>query len=706
MEADGLALMLARANEFKEGDLETGGTRDGEERMEARSALSGVRLGNLGPTALVDDGVSEALASSLDRELAVGLSRLTVAKLKARLLGPKGAAWASHHSPGLSSEAIAAAVKLMTNDELSALSLSLFNPLPGGGVTIGSRGHFGSRIQPNSPGDDEEEILLTIMEGLSYGCGDVLIGVNPASDDVETIARLEELLRWVRDRLALPTRYCVLSDIIKQAAARERAAVEVAFQSLAGTSAALRGMVGLDAVEILELAREFPGLYFETGQGSEVAGGNAAGVDMVTLESRTYGLARYLRRETGAWTIVNDVSGFIGPEVFRTEEQLLRACLEDIVMAKLHGLPAGLDVCSTFHMGIEPAALKRLTGLVVEKAAPAYLMAIAGNADPMLGLMTTSFREHPAYRERTGRAVATPMLKRFTELGVVGPGGGLANGRPRADSLYAAYVKARGEVRSFEALRREGEKKLGELAGRGFDLGYGHGPGFASPPEMEERMGSIYRNARAALYSSIREEVLRDASPGCVRVRTTAADREEYLSTPRSGEELRPVDAARVASLYTTRPEVLLVISDGLNANAVNENLRSFLPPLKRMLLESGWSTGATDVVVENGRVRAGYHAGELTGARLVVHLIGERPGTGLDTMSAYLTYGYDEADRPRWSTSLEHSRTTAVCGINRGARDPADGAVEVSRLAGRIFKERRSGVRLSGGSPPFDHAR
>src|SRR5829696_3448410 len=139
---------------------------------------------------------------------------------------------------------------------------------------------------------------------------------------------------------------------------------------------------------------------------------------MVTLEARSYGIARYVRQQTPAWMIVNDVAGFIGPEVFRTGDQLLRACLEDTVMAKLHGLTMGLDVCSTFHMGIEPEELRRLTEQIVERAAPAYLMAVAGNADPMLGYLTTSFREHPRLREQTGRQVSTPMRKRLTELGV------------------------------------------------------------------------------------------------------------------------------------------------------------------------------------------------------------------------------------------------------------------------------------------------
>src|SRR6185295_17662370 len=133
----------------------------------------------------------------------------------------------------------AAVVKVMTSDELSTVARTIFNPLPGDGIAIGAPGHFGSRIQPNSPGDDEEEILLSVLEGLSYGCGDVIIGLNPAADDVDTIVRLEQLLE-------LPTRYCVLSDIVKQHDARKHTRIDVGFQSLAGTSRGLAGMVGLD----------------------------------------------------------------------------------------------------------------------------------------------------------------------------------------------------------------------------------------------------------------------------------------------------------------------------------------------------------------------------------------------------------------------------------------------------------------------------
>src|SRR5712691_11372599 len=173
-------------------------------------------------------------------------------------------------------------------------------------------------------------------------------------------------------------------------------------------------MVVLDVDGVRDLARVCPGCYFETGQGSAVTNSAADGVDMVTLEARAYGVARHIQRTTGAWTIVNDVAGFIGPEVFRTADQLRRACLEDVVMAKLHGLTMGLDVCATFHMGIPPVALQATTRRIVELAAPAYLMSVAGNADPMLGYLTTSFREHPQLRRLSGRRITTAMAERLT----------------------------------------------------------------------------------------------------------------------------------------------------------------------------------------------------------------------------------------------------------------------------------------------------
>jgi ethanolamine ammonia-lyase large subunit len=706
-----LRRLLVLANAFKEGDLLVGGTADDRVRADARRALADVRLLDIHQTPLVDDGVTATLTERLARHRDDDVNRRTVGELKAILLSPAAADFVRRHRDGLGSEAIAAVVKVMTNDELSQVARAIFNPLPANGsnaVAIGSPQHFGSRIQPNSPGDNDDEILFSILEGLAYGCGDVIIGLNPASDDVETIVRLEALLERVVQRLALPTRYCVLSDIVKQHRARERTRVDVGFQSLAGTSAALSGMVGLDADGILDLARSFDGLYFETGQGSAITNGAADGVDMVTLEARAYGVARHIQRDTGAWTIVNDVAGFIGPEVFRSADQLERACLEDTVMAKLHGLTMGLDVCATFHMGIAPDALRRVTESIVDRAAPAYLMAVAGNADPMLGYLTTSFREHPRLRQRVGRQMGSAMRERLAEIdgepstvrlkpdttdGGSPYGGSEAN---RAAQLYASYVKAGGDTRTSSSLEDDGRRMLQQLRERGFDLGYGCTANFAAPPDVERRLDAIYAHARDALYARLDRHVIDDVSSRHLRVQTTAADRDDYLAHPPRGEQLRRDAERAIAELDRTgRRQIQIVCSDGLNANAANEQLRALLPPLRHHLADAGTAPNAIDVVIDNARVRAGYQVGALVDAAIVVHLIGERPGTGLNTLSAYVTYGRDEAGRSRWRSDLDHACTSAVCGIHPRGKPPAAAAIEVAGLVRRMLDERRSGVAL-----------
>jgi len=690
MDCNQLNQIFVLANEFKEGDLNVGGTRDDRIRREARDVLAARSLGDIARAEFVEDQVTETLHRSLDPQLAAEVAHLTIAELKQIFLSSQGASWIERHRNGVSSEAAAAVVKIMTNEELGALSRKLFNPLPGREIAIGSPGHFGSRIQPNSPGDDETEILLSILEGLAYGCGDVILGLNPASDDVDTIVRLEQLLQSVVEQLQLPTRFCVLSDIVKQTTARAQTRVDVGFQSLAGTSKAISGMVGLDVDGLLALAPGFDGLYFETGQGSAVTNQAAEGVDMVTLEARAYGVARLIQQRTGSWMIVNDVAGFIGPEVFRTGEQLLRACLEDTVMAKLHGITMGLDVCATFHMGIGPSELQTLTEHIVVQAAPAYLMAVAGNADPMLGYMTTSFREHPRLRRQTGRQIASAMQERLIELSKV------------ADELYAVYHKAGGDTRSLDTLRDEGAKKIRQLAERGFDLGYGSHENYDDPPEATARITEIYSNARRALYATLDEAVISDSSPRYFRVHTRSSDRDDYLAHPATGELIDDEDTARIQALYPVRrPQVQIIISDGLNANAINENLRSVLPAVRRELLAAGHYLSETDIVIENGRVRAGYHVGALLEAEMIIHLIGERPGTGINTLSVYLTYGLDHKGQSRWGSAagFDHSWTTAVCGIHRRGKPPERAVEEIARLVERMFAERCSGVALQSGA-------
>jgi ethanolamine ammonia-lyase small subunit len=397
-----LSQIFVLANEFKEGDLNVGGTRDDHIRRQARAALAALSLGDIARADFVEDQVTEALHKSLDPQLAGKVARLSVAEFKRILLSPEGASWIEHHRNGVSSEAIAAVVKIMTNEELGTLSCKLFNTLPGTDVAIGSPGHFGSRIQPNSPGDDETEILLSILEGLAYGCGDVILGLNPASD--------------------------------------------------------------------------------------------------------------------------------------------------------------------------------------------------------------------------------------------------------------------------------------------------------GDPPEANARITRIYSNARHALFSTLDEAVISDSSQSHIRVHTRSSDRDDYLAQPATGELIDDKDAARIQALYRTRrPQVQVVVSDGLNANAINENLRSVLPGVRRELLAAGHHISEIDIVIENGRVRAGYHVGSLLEAEVIIHLIGERPGTGINTLSVYLTYGLDHKGQSRWGSAadFDHSWTTAVCGIHRRGKTPETAVVEIARLVERMFAERRSGVAL-----------
>jgi ethanolamine ammonia-lyase large subunit len=284
-------------------------------------------------------------------------------------------------------------------------------------------------------------------------------------------------------------------------------------------------------------------------------------------------------------------------------------------------------------------------------------------------------------RRLVGRQMTGLMEARLGELSADVPG------------LYAAFAKAGGDTRGAGALEDEGRRTLAELRHRGFDLG----PDAAGASLAETRLQTIYDHARRALYAQLEESVLRDASPRHVRARTAAVDRDDYLAHPPSGERLRAEDESVVAMLYPARrPQVQIVVSDGLNANAVNEQLRALLPPTRRMLSEAGHHVGETDVVLRDARVRAGYHVGQLLDAAVVIHVIGERPGTGLNTLSAYVTYGFDDRGRSRWSTSLDHSCTNAVCGIHPHAKRPLLAAAEITRLVTRMFEQGKSGVQLA----------
>jgi ethanolamine ammonia-lyase large subunit len=446
------------------------------------------------------------------------------------------------------------------------------------------------------------------------------------------------------------------------------------------------------------------GLYFETGQGADFTNGHSHGFDMLMHESRKYGLARALtervaraQRAAGntaaPWVHLNDVAGFIGPEVFRTREQLVRCCLEDIAMGKLHGLCIGLDVCSTLHMDISLDDLDWCLDQIMP-ANPAYLMALPTKIDPMLGYLTTGYQDHVRLREAFGYRVNEAMWQFFQRLGVIDP-----NGRPTehfGDPLWVflQYRRRKGDARRDPEILDEGRQQLADVRARGLFVAEGHGkkPWDLQPP-LKNDIQRVYGDAKLSIWAELQPEFI-DAIPGHLRLSTQSADRTDYILHPATGERL---DEPSTASLHRLRRrqagrvDVQIVISDGLNALAIMQDghLSPFLKRLRSGLDDRGLSVSPDPLVMTSGRVRAGYRVGEilfagLDGPRAVLHVIGERPGTGHRTFSTYITAPTGDV----WGKdgSVDHNITKVVSGIATTALIPATAAEEVVRLLGTML--------------------
>jgi ethanolamine ammonia-lyase large subunit len=695
--------ILGAANAFKEGDEIVGvAAPDEESRANARSLLGNTRLGEIDAHPLIEDSLTDLLRAARHDGVARQTAEMTLGELKHFLL-ERDANAIQDIMPGLSSEVIGCVVKLLENEELIAIGAKVFNPLPGSAV--GARGYLGARIQPNSPTDDVLDIRWQVFSGWSFAVGDVLLGTNPVSSTPESVAAIQETLKDLIETFGLEDvlPHCVLSHIDVQAEveAMRPGSTALWFQSIAGSDAANRTFdVSTDKMLAYADARSGPfGLYFETGQGADFTNGHAQGFDMVLHESRKYGFARALgqrvaraRAQSGAtpdaWMIVNDVAGFIGPEVFRTREQLVRCCLEDIVMGKLHGLCIGLDVCSTLHMSVSLEDLDWCLDQVIP-AGPAYLMGLPTKIDPMLGYLTTGYQDHVRLRETFGTRVEDRMWAFFQSLGVID-----AAGRPTehfGDPLrvYLQYCRQQRDVRSDAEILSDGIAQMEAVRAHGVFLPRGHGQRpFDLEPGLGDAITRIYDDAKSSIWAELPSAFVA-AVPGAVPVATRSADREDYILHPASGERL---SAAGLESMRRLRREqagrfdVQIVISDGLNAMAITEpgHLTPFLDRLRADLERDGYRVAPQHIVVTAGRVRAGYRIGEtlfgkLSGPRAVLHLIGERPGTGHRTFSVYIT----SADGAVWrrEDAVDHNITKVVSGIATTALAPARAVDETLSL-------------------------
>src|SRR2546428_2949237 len=422
--------LFAKANEEKSGDQLAGlAARSERERVAAKCRLADLSLAEIVQQPLIDpsaDDVSRLILQTFDEEAFQPVRSMTVGEFREYILGDAtGEAELRQVQRGITPEIAAAVAKIMSNKDL-VLAAAKIRTITKCRNTMGQPGVLGIRVQPNHPADDVGGILLSTFEGLLYGCGDAVIGVNPATDSVETVSSILMTLDRLVDAYEIPTQTCCLAHITTQLAALERGApVDLLFQSVAGTEAANRSFgITLDMLregheKVLEHHRQRDVLwkgtnvmYFETGQGSALSAEAHHGVDQLTLEARAYGVARVFDP-----FLVNSVVGFIGPEYLYDERQIIRAGLEDHFMGKLLGLPMGCDVCYTNHAAADQNSADNLL-LLLTAAGCNYFMGVPCSDDVMLNYQSTSYHDALAARRLLQLHPAPEFLAWLQSMGI------------------------------------------------------------------------------------------------------------------------------------------------------------------------------------------------------------------------------------------------------------------------------------------------
>jgi ethanolamine ammonia-lyase large subunit len=422
--------LFAKANEEKSGDqLADIAARSERERVAAKRKLADLTLAQIVQQPLIDpdeDEVSRLILETFDQTAFLSIKSLTVGEFREYILDDAtGEAALKQIQPAIIPEIAAALAKIMSNKDL-ALAAAKIRNVTRCRNTMGERGVLGIRVQPNHPVDDLGGILLAAFEGLLYGCGDAVIGVNPASDSVETIGAILHALDGLVKTYNVPTQTCCLAHISAQLAAMERGApVDLLFQSVAGTESANRsfgisiGMLREGRERVLEHRRGRDviwkgsnSMYFETGQGSALSAEAHHGVDQLTLEARAYGVARVFDP-----FLVNSVVGFIGPEYLYDERQIIRAGLEDHFMGKLLGLPMGCDVCYTNHAAADQNSADNLL-LLLSAAGCNYFMGVPCADDVMLNYQSTSYHDALAVRRLFKLKPAPEFLSWLEQAGI------------------------------------------------------------------------------------------------------------------------------------------------------------------------------------------------------------------------------------------------------------------------------------------------
>ena len=393
--------LMAKATPERSGDRLAGvAAHSAEERAVAQMRLAELPLATFLSEALIpyeDDEITRLIIDRHDATAFAPVSHLTVGDFRNWLLGDDvDSAALAALAPGITSEMAAAVCKIMRNQDLILVAKKC-QVLTAFRNTIGLAGRMATRLQPNHPTDDATGIAASLLDGLLYGSGDAVIGINPATDNVSQVIKLVAMMNDIIQQYEIPTQSCVLTHVSNTIEAINRGApVDLVFQSIGGTEATNRSFgVNLKLLEearsaALSLHRGTVGdnvMYFETGQGSALSANAHQGIDQQTCEARAYAVARHFKP-----LLVNTVVGFIGPEYLFDGKQIIRAGLEDHFCAKLLGLPMGCDVCYTNHAEADQNDMDVLLTLL-GVAGCSFVMGIPGSDDIMLNYQTTSFHD-------------------------------------------------------------------------------------------------------------------------------------------------------------------------------------------------------------------------------------------------------------------------------------------------------------------------
>ena len=686
--------VLGAADISKAGDRKAGLAADNEiEREAARAVLSQLSLQHFfdNPLTNIHGQIDSVMTVNYDINRAVfsAISHLTLGELKDELLQSNGAR-IREIGTALTGVMVAAITKLLDVHELIYLAKKLKNGASTKArTTVGLPGTLSSRLQPNHPTDNLSGITMLLYTGLSMGSGDAILGLNPAIDTVANISVTLQHLDKIRHETGAPTQICVLSHIKTQLECLKAGApVEIMFQSLAGTESTLTDEFDV-TVELLDHAYETMRtngplrdiaencMYFETGQGSELTYNKHDGMDMTTTEALCYGLARRYSP-----FMVNNVTGFIGPETHLDNFEMMFSCLQDHFMGKLMGLAMGMAPCYTLHSKVTLEGQQMATELLTAAGANFFMDVYLGT-DRMLAYFDTSGHDDQTLRETYNLRPAPEYLDWAISRGIFSEDsdGNIVRGENWGKPEIFCDSKS-----EFQRLQESAPAI------------YGFDNAGARPSNKVSRLIKANQAiGREAIYAN-----LRPAELGNIKLRelhTNAHNKAEHLNDAELGAKL---EDNVLASLEPEHNDVQIVISDGLSAEAIHHNIPELLPVLLDGLKSQKLKIGQP-ILVPYGRVKLAESIGNALQAQLVVTLIGERPGgdaLASRSMSAYFSYRLNDKTTQQSAATFSGNGAmqyeySVLSNIYAGGLPPIEAGSVIAEKVFEILKFKAAGNRL-----------